>query len=198
MKRFAHRFLVISLLAAGLPGIAMGDGESGPPTIVTKSPFLPPDFNPPGGAGAAGAAAPASASQYEFRGVYQMEGTYYFNLYNTRDRKGTWVTENAAGTDAPRIIRYDRQEDVLEVDVAGERVSLNMVETSNKPLPMANTRPARPKPAQATTAANASQKQPSRPTTVRRRVIRPTTRNQSTSSARRPTVPANPSQKQNP
>jgi hypothetical protein len=195
MRIFHHRFLVMSLLVTGLTGLAYGDRESAAPSIITKSPFLPPDFNPPGGAGAAGATAPASASQYEFRGVYQMEGVYYFNLFNTRDRKGTWITDQSGAGDGPRIIRYDLQEDTLIVDVGGERVSLSMVETSNKPMPVANTRPTTPRPTpRATTAA--SNAKPANQPAVRRRVIRPTTRPTATSASRRATMPASNSTQQ--
>ena len=70
-----------------------------------------------------------------------MDGVYYFNLYNTRDKKGSWVTENDSGSDLPRIISYDLQQDRLVVDVAGEQVNLNLVDTSDRPMPLANARP---------------------------------------------------------
>jgi len=173
-------------LASTLAAISFCAEVSATPTLVTKSPFLPPGFSPPGSAGSADAP-PASVSQFEFRGVYQMEGQYYFNLYNTRDKKGTWVTEAASGEDTPRVIRFDLEGDVLVVESAGEQLSLTMVETSNRPMPLPAARRASvPKANQAKkTAASSAQ------TPVRRRVIRPTTRTTNQKPARRPTIPAN-------
>ena len=189
----AHRLLLLALPALMLAGSGMSEEEQDAPTLVTKSPFLPPDFNPPGGA-AGDPAMPASASQYEFRGVYQMGGRYYFNLYNTRDKSGTWVAEGESGSDAPRIVRFDRDEDVLVVEVSGERVNLELVDTSDRPMPVATA--ARPTPA--TLPATTSQQSP---TPVRRRVIRPSTRTTPATPAptvRRPTVPAGNNPQQQP
>ncbi|MEX0331353.1 MAG: hypothetical protein AB3N64_08030 [Puniceicoccaceae bacterium] len=188
-----HRFLMLLLLAALLAGPAVADEESGGATLITKSPFLPPDFNPPG-SGAGDPSMPASASQYQFRGVYQMGGEYYFNLYNTRDKSGTWVTENESGGDSPRIVRFNLDEDVLVVEVSGEQVSLELVETSDRTLPVASA----PRPTPATRPATTTQGTAVRQTTtpVRRRVIRPSTRNTTSTAARRPTIPANNNQQQ--
>lgn len=182
MPRFPDSYLLIGLLFSMAP--AMGE-EAVAPSIVEKSPFLPPGFQPPGGA-ASPTAAPAQASQFEFRGVYQLEGQYFFNLYNTRDRKGSWVSKLQSGEETPKIIEFDLDNDVLVVDSSGQRLSLNLVETSNNPMPLSVNRPTTaPKPT--TLPAQPATTTAQRTTPARRRVIRPSTRpgTQNSASGRR-------------
>ena len=161
--------LYIGLLSAIIPLAAQDAGEQGAPSIIRKSPFLPPDFQPPGGAGAE-AVPPAQAGQFEFRGVYQMDGVYYFNLYDKRQQKGSWVSKEKSGGDVPRILEYDIEQDILVVDDGGMRMSLGMIETSDRQLPLATSRPATvSRPGQPATA-------PAQAPPTRRRVIRPASR----------------------
>lgn len=194
MSVFRPRFLIVSLPAFLLAAAALVAEESGAPTIITDSPFLPPDFSPPGGAGG-DPSIPASASIYEFHGFYQMGGQYYFNVYNTRDKKGTWVTESQSGGDMPKIVSFNLDEDVLVVELAGERVSLELVQTSDRTMPVASAPRTSPTTRPATTTRSTSQ---GSTTPVRRRVIRPTSRTNPTTAARRPTVPPSNSQQQQP
>ena len=173
-------------LASTAAAMSFSTEVSATPTLVTKSPFLPPGFSPPGSVGSA-ETPPASVSQYQFRGVYQMEGQYYFNLYNTRDKKGSWVTEATSGGDTPQVVSFDLEGDVLVVESAGKQLSLTMVETSNRPMPLPTVR-------RTSTPTVAKATQPggqATPTPTRRRVIRPTTRTKTQAPARRPTIPAN-------
>ncbi|MFO7725876.1 MAG: hypothetical protein R6V45_10040, partial [Oceanipulchritudo sp.] len=125
---------------------------------------------------------------YEFRGVYQLDGMYFFNLYNTRERKGSWVGSGKSGGGPFEIIDFNEEENALVVAVDGQTLNLALVETSNKPMPV------RAAPA----ASNAGKKETalrenSRP--ARRRVIRPSSRNRTGStdnSTRRRTVTRNP------
>ena len=88
------------------------ESGSGAPSIVAKSPFLPPGFQPPG-TGGSPAASTGPAPQFEFRGVYKLDGVYFFNLYNTRERRGSWVKKGAGISGFPRIVEYDEVEDLL-------------------------------------------------------------------------------------
>ena len=151
------------------------------PSILRNSPFLPPGFQPPGGSQVS-TEIPVSSSQFEFHGVYQLGGQYYFNLYNKRENRGNWMSRNEEINGFPRIVRYNPDEDLLTVEVAGEQVALQMIETTDKPMPLAAG--AAP---QRVTPPAASQGAP-RPTPPRRRVIRPTSRTDSTSTARRPVI----------
>lgn len=143
-------------------------------SLVANSPFLPPGFQPPGTPGKPAAPA-ATSNQYEFRGVYQLGETYYYNIYNVRERKGSWITRQDAGEMDIDVLSFDRETNELAIDVAGETVSLALAETSDRTLPV-NTAPATTQPA--TTEAKPAVRQP-----VRRRVIRPTTRASRSSSS---------------
>lgn len=188
MRSLLTVVIMLSTLPATVPAEESG---SGAPSILTHSPFLPPGFQPPGGAGTT-TDAPASPSQYEFHGVYQLGGTYYFNLFNSRERKGSWISKDNSPTDWPRIVRYDEEEDVLVVEVSGERVSLSLMETSDRPMPVAGARSTQPA-AAPPSSAQASPQQ----ATPRRRVIRPTVRPPSPPATsnpaeRRPTIQLQP------
>lgn len=168
---------IAAMMLLPLAGAAQ-EVEPEPPTLVTKSPFLPPDFAPPG-TRTKPAAPPPGRGQYEFRGVYQLGDTFYFNVYNVREQKGKWVTPE--GSDEIRVVAFDIQADELVVEVGGESMSLSLVETSDKPIPVKTA--SRPK-----VAPSSDQKRTTttrRP--VRRRVIRPLSRTASDriSAARR-------------
>jgi hypothetical protein len=180
MKRRLSTRLVLGLLFLAAPLPAQEAGGESAPSIVSKSPFLPPGFQPPGGGTAGTAAQPPQARQYEFRGVYQLDGRYFFNLYNTREQKGSWVTKEDSGEDTPRIIEFDLENDMLVLDSSGKRISLNLVETSDKVLPLSVNRPTTPAAKPATTPATRTT--PQRTAPARRRVIRPANRSSTDSS----------------
>jgi hypothetical protein len=152
------------------------------PTLVSDSPFLPPGFQPPGNPSTP-VTPPATSSQYEFRGVYQLGGVYHYNLYNVRERKASWVTKQDTGDTGLEILSFDPEENALALEAGGETLSLTLIATSNTTLPV-QTAPATPAVNPATPATK-----PATTTSVRRRVIRPTTRtgssNSSTAPARR-------------
>ncbi len=156
-------------------------GASAETSIIVNSPFLPEGFSPPGGSGSK-AKAPVSSGQLEFRGVYQMDSVYYFHLYDLRERKGTWIREGDRSAQ-PRIVRYQDEEGVLVVESDGRVMNLEMIRTSDKAIPL-------PTPPPAVTTPARTQQPATRPGTVRRRVIRPTTQS-STSATRRAALPNN-------
>ncbi len=142
------------------------------PSIVEKSPFLPPNFQPPGGSRSTAAEQAAASGEFEFRGVYMLQGQYHFNLYNKREQKGTWVSEDEIKEDAPKVVRYSREDDEIVIDLGGRQLTLGMVTTSDKVLPVATaTAPTIRRP---TTTSGSTNRTPQAP--ERRRVIRPSTR----------------------
>jgi hypothetical protein len=191
------RFLSVMIILSLAPALLYPEQEGGSsPSILTHSPFLPPGFQPPGGNGPGNdPGQPVQSGQYEFRGVYQLGGLYYFHLYNTRDRKGTWVSENNSDGDSPKVVSFDRKEDTLLVDVGGKQVNLAMIETSDRTISMpSGTNPA----PRISAAKEASIASPS-PTAVRRRVIRPTTRSPGTPTVQpRNVIPENQPEKLEP
>lgn len=169
------------------PALIARESASGVPSIIRNSPFLPPGFEAPGQPGKA-APDPSRNAAYEFRGVYQLDGRYFFNLYNTRDRKGSWIGPGESGSGPFEIIDFNEEENALTVAVDGQTLNLALVETSNKPMPV-RTAPAATRSGNRETAV----RQTRRP--VRRRVIRPASRNRAPSSentTRRRPVSRNP------
>ena len=154
--------------------ISPAAGAESTVSLVSNSPFLPPGFQPPGNPGKPATPA-ATTSQYEFRGVYQLSGTYYYNLYNVRESKGSWISDQEADDLELRILSFDRETNELAVDLAGKTVNLALIETSDRTLPV-QTAPAAVQPT-TTTQTKPATKQP-----TRRRVIRPTTRSGNSNS----------------
>jgi hypothetical protein len=161
------------------------------PTLITKSPFLPPGFQPPGRPGQAVEPPPKQAA-YEFRGVYELGGTYYFNLYNKSESKGSWIAGLDGGNESLEIVDFDPAGNELVISVDGEELNLSLIETSDKPMPVAGAKPA---PTSTRTVQRATTTT-SRSNPVRRRVIRPSTRggNDNSSPARRRVIRPNPNQ----
>ena len=138
------------------------------PSILLKSPFLPPDFQPPGTPGQA-AGEQRQSGQYQFRGVYELGGVFHYNLYDAREKKGYWITQANAKQKGFDIVEFKPEENSLVLRVNGETQSLAMVETSNTPMQIQGSKPA-------TLAKPGTAEVRRTPQTARRRVIRPANR----------------------
>ncbi len=183
-RRPASRTPLVLLTAV----LAAGGLVADLPSLLTNSPFLPPGFQPPGSA--APAPPPAAArTQYEFRGVYQLDDVYHFHLFDTRERRGFWVTETSPREGALEVLEFNPERNEVTIVVAGEQMSLALVKTSDQPLPIPTppsapaVRPETPAPQPAIRPTTPST--PVAPQPVRRRVIRP-------SSSAEPVAPALP------
>lgn len=174
MARLCAVFTMLMLLNLVADG---QEAASGAPTLITKSPFLPPGFQPPGQPGRPVEPPPKQAT-YEFRGVYELGGTYYFNLYNKSENKGSWIAGLDGGNESLEIVDFDPEGNELVINVAGEELNLSLIQTSDKPMPVAGAKPTTTGRTvrQATTSSN-------RNTPVRRRVIRPASRRGDSPSA---------------
>ena len=186
--QFMRTAFPVTMIIMLLPLLALPVAGSEHSSIVAKSPFLPPGFTPPGGGGSA-AGAPATSGQFQFKGVYQLRGEYFFNLYNVQEKKGSWLRRGENKDGQPRIINYQQEEDVLVVESGGKQLSLEMIQTSDRPIPLPNPAPT----ARKVTPVKKPQTSTSdTSTTTRRRVIRPSTRvTRPTTPTRRTTLPAN-------
>jgi len=140
--------------------------------LAERSPFLPPGFTPPRNAPTAANRATQGPSrdtrQLQFKGVYQLGGQYFFNIFDQRENKGSWVGLREGGADF-LVTEFDESSGEIELDVDGIPLSLSLATPSDNPIPVQTGRPA--------TAANvrpAAPVRPQRPTTVnRRRVVPP-------------------------
>lgn len=157
-------------------------------SLVNNSPFLPPGFQPPGGATAT-AAPPPQAAQLEYRGVYELGGQLHFNVFDKRTARGTWMRTGEENEGA-RVVDYDLDEDVVVVEYNGARMRLSLIETSTTPIPVMGAPTSQP--AQAALQQPGQQDQQVRTSIpVRRRIIRPGS-NATTTSERRPVIPPRP------
>ncbi len=157
-------------------------------SIIEHSPFLPPDFNPPGSGGSQ-AETPTTQGRYQFKGVYQLGGEYFFHLYDERSRQGSWMSRNSIAAGYPRIVQFKEMEDLLVVEMDGEQIQLHMVHGSNRSIPLANSRPSMKSlqmPGQPGPATI------SQPPVIRRRVIRPDEEADTGKSTRRLTFSSRP------
>lgn len=168
-----HLFLLLGS-AAGTLSSVRGGGYS----LVENSPFIPPDFNPPS-APVAVRPTTQQASQYTYRGVYQLGQTLFFNIFNASENKAQWIRGDATDNSEIRILDYDLAEDEIEIEISGQTLSLSLAKPSDQPIPVQTQTAQRPAAVPAAPAAapagpantTATEERP-----VRRRVIRPTTR----------------------
>jgi hypothetical protein len=169
--------ILSSIDAAGIAGSS----------IVVHSPFLPPDFNPPGSTGSQPDTS-TTLNQYQFKGVYQLGGEYFFHLYDERSRQGSWMSRDSITEGYPRIIQFKEMEDLLVVEKDGEQFQLNMIRGSSKPVPLTSSRPS---------MRSVQMPGQSGPTVIsepviRRGVIRPEEETTAGTSTRRLTFPSRP------
>lgn len=163
----AHR---LALLAAVLPGALCAQ------SLVERSPFLPPDFQPPGSRSDAEAAAPPpTASHLQLKGVFAIDGQTRVNIFNTRTNEGKWVATGGE-VEGFRVVSYDPDERSVDLEVNGQIETFALAKPSDTPMAVAGAVPAQ-------VAAAQPNVQP-----VNRRVVRPST----TTNRRRTIVPPRP------
>lgn len=159
----------------GLTAQSTASAGGSPPSILDRSPFLPPDFQPPSQRTQPRRPQPAEQNSYEFRGVYQLAGEYRFLIAEARSREGDWVSLQRPG-DNYQIKHYDPQTQVLTIlaNNKEEQLELAQLNPDTKPIPVQGqstaAAPSRPSSAQPADSGN---------TSPRRRVIRPTSRTSS-------------------
>jgi hypothetical protein len=144
--------------------------SSGGPSILARSPFLPPDFQPPGERPQPSRPQPGQQTSFEFRGVYQLGGEYRFLVAESRSGEGDWVALNSA-SDSLEVRDYDPEAQVLTIFANNkeEQLELAQLNPDTKPMPVQGQTTSQPARARADTQ-QANTNQP------RRRVIRPTSR----------------------
>ena len=110
--------------------------------LPKNSPFLPHDYGvkkvtprpqPAGGNG-------LISRQIEFRGIIQLGGSYRFSLFNKKENKGYWVTENE-GSNGIKAMNYNPQSMSLTLSMNGTVEQLILISANESPLPVAVSAP---------------------------------------------------------
>jgi hypothetical protein len=185
VARFRRTCLATVVLAAGtIHALAQAPNEVAPrqaaASILDRSPFLPPGFEPPQSSTQRRANQPQQRKNYEFRGVYQLAGEYHFLVSEARSRDGDWVSLRNPKPEVDFEIRdYDPQTQTLTLFANNkvEELTLASVEANPTPMPVTGQPRVSQKPEQD------SGKKPVR------RTIRPTRRTQSGSNDGSPPPP---------
>jgi hypothetical protein len=113
--------------------------------LETNSPFLPPGYNtkkpaPP-------KPTPKSngplTRELEFRGVVQMNGVYEFSLFNKKENRGYWITENGS-ENGLSVRNFNLDAMSITVTLNGRTEQLTLMTATDSPLPVAISTAAKP------------------------------------------------------
>ena len=132
------------------------------PSMLERSPFIPPGFAPPQ-SGRADATARSNTGGYEFRGVYQLGNDYRFLVSEPRSRSGNWV-QVGGDYEKYEVRGYDPDTETLTLFFNNSENELKLAEVESNPTPLPVSGQVQAAPAQGET-----------PTPVRR-TIRPASR----------------------
>lgn len=185
VPRFRSSCLATLVLAAGASHVlAQAPREVAPsrgaPSILDRSPFLPPGFEPPQSSTQRRANQPQQRKNYEFRGVYQLAGEYHFLVSEARSRDGDWVNLGNTKQEVDFEVRdYDPQTQTLTLFANNKVEELTLASVEANPTPM----PVTGQPNVSTKPKQDGDKKPVR------RTIRPTRRTQSGSNDGSPPPP---------
>ncbi len=117
---------------------------SAPPSLVEKSPFIPPDFEAPSAtAPTPTEIGPGGINDLSFHGVFQIAGQYRFNIHDRHAGRGFWVSEND-DTNGFRITGYDRQNRTITVVSHQGTGVLTLESPSETPVVTSSTPQTRP------------------------------------------------------
>ncbi len=105
--------------------------------LIENSPFVPADFTryAPNIHNLRGASNIPLSRKLEFRGVFSLSNQYYFNIYNTIDKRGDWV--KLREPNAPyRVLRFEKNNDLIEIEYKGQTEKLTRIRPSGETLPV--------------------------------------------------------------
>lgn len=156
-----------------------GSGEPLPasPTLLDRSPFLPPGWTPPEERRQQSQVT-KSVTGYEFRGIYEINGEFRFLVSEPRSRSGSWVRVGES-RDNFEVRRYDASSDTLVLFFNNKEQRIQMAEMESNPTPM-------PVSGQVQSKPRGSEPNQTRPA---RRTIRPASRTAVPDSGQRSTPP---------
>jgi hypothetical protein len=133
-----------------------------PPSLLEKSPFLPPNFSPPENR-ASQRETKATSNTYEFKGVYEIGGSYRFLVKAAQASSGKWV-ESGKEYEEFAVRGFDPETRTLTLfhNQKEELLELAALEANPTPMPISG----QPVTASPTTTAERTE----------RRVVRPSSR----------------------
>lgn len=171
-RSLLHGILGLLLSVSGTLDATTGLAKNSPflpPNTVTKPKATPPP--PPTNR--------VVAQQLEFRGLIKFGGQYRFSLFDKRNQKGYWLSQNQ-GHDGILISSYDNRSQTVVVQFSGRTERLTLMSATDAPLPVAtsNPQPSVSKPINALPPGvkNPTLSKGNQKTIPRRRVIIPTKR----------------------
>lgn len=105
------------------------------PTILERSPFIPPGWAPPQANRPPAAAPKQDTTGYEFRGVYQIGDEYRFLVSKPKSRSGSWVEIGKAYEDY-EVRKYDSDSETLVLYYNNKEESVKLAALESNPTPM--------------------------------------------------------------
>ena len=148
-------------------------------SLTERSPFLPDGFTAP--AGQSQQAATRSIQGLEFKGMYQLNNTYYF-LVSERNKAGQWISMGNPKDDIS-VEEFDSSGNKLRVAFAGKDMWLELTEMATLTGQVAQATRGNTQSTARKAAAAAAAKRTNSTATRRRTVQRPTASNGSTTSS---------------
>jgi hypothetical protein len=155
-------------------------GISPMPTILDRSPFIPPGWAPPEVRRAQPKQEQKSAG-YEFRGIYKLGEEYRFLVSEPRSRSGSWV-ELGKAYEGYEVRDFDPKSETLTLFFNNEEVPVKLADVDANPTPI-------PVSGQVQSAPQKASDNSQRPV---RRTIRPASRNTEDGSRERTAAPPPP------
>lgn len=112
--------------------------------LESNSPFLPAGYNTkkPEPPKAVPQANGPLSREIEFRGIVQMNGVYEFSLFNKKENRSYWISENAPEAGI-RVRDFDLDAMRITVTLNGRTEQLTLMTATDSPLPVAFSAPAK-------------------------------------------------------
>lgn len=137
-QKHIHRAIKTPLvvLAYLTLGTSLSTAES---KLESNSPFLPPGYSnkkPEPPKPVTQVNGPLSR-EIEFRGIVQMNGIYEFSLFNKKENRGYWVTENETAPHGIKVSDFDLDDMRITVTMNGRAEQLTLMTATDSPLPVA-------------------------------------------------------------
>lgn len=165
--------LFLALVPFSAPHSALLAAES----LSSKSPFLPPGHGvkPPEPPKPVVEVQGPISREIEFRGIVEIDGIYKFSIFNKKDQKSYWLTENEAAASGITAKSYDAASATIMIEMNNRTERLTLMSATDSPMPVTQATPAAANPVlpPELNTQNPPTKTNNRRSVPRRRVILP-------------------------